>query len=60
LSDYVLPAQNGRRDHLALFVVTAGEGVRSRSEKAKNEGYYFKSHGLHTATVPLAIAITGA
>jgi 5-methyltetrahydrofolate--homocysteine methyltransferase len=46
LSDYVLPAQNGKRDHQALFVVTAGEGVRERAEKAKNEGYYFKSHGL--------------
>ena len=46
LSDYVLPPQNGKRDHVALFVVTAGEGVRERSEKAKNEGYYFKSHGM--------------
>jgi len=41
LADYVLPAQNGQRDHLALFVVTAGEGIRGRSEKEKNEGYYF-------------------
>src|SRR5712675_229882 len=28
LSDYVLPPRDGKRDHLALFVVTAGEGVR--------------------------------
>ena len=34
LSDYTLPPQKGRRDHLALFVVTAGEGIRERSEKA--------------------------
>ncbi len=46
LSDYVLPAQSGRRDHLALFVVTAGTGIRERAEEAKNAGYYFKSHGL--------------
>src|SRR2546422_3015383 len=46
LSDYVLPAQKGQRDHVALFVVTAGEGIRDRGEKAKNDGYYFKSHGL--------------
>src|SRR5438477_3063398 len=39
LSDYVLPTQNGQRDHLALFVVTAGEGVRDRAENAKNGGY---------------------
>ena len=56
LSDYVVPAQNGKRDHLALFVVTAGEGVRERSEKAKNEGYYFKSHGLQALAIESAEA----
>jgi 5-methyltetrahydrofolate--homocysteine methyltransferase len=56
LSDYVLPAQNGKRDHLALFVVTAGEGVRQRSEKAKNDGYYFKSHGLQALAIESAEA----
>ena len=56
LSDYVLPAQNGRRDHLALFVVSAGEGVRERSEKAKNAGYYFKSHGLQALAIETAEA----
>jgi len=54
LSDYVLPPQNGRRDHLALFVVTAGEGIRERSEKAKNDGYYFKSHGLQALAIETA------
>src|SRR6266576_3125838 len=54
LSDYLLPAQNGKRDHLALFVVTAGEGVRQRSEKAKNEGYYFLSHGLQALAIETA------
>jgi len=56
LSDYVLPAKNGQRDHLALFVVTAGEGVRERSEGAKNEGYYFKSHGLQALAIESAEA----
>ena len=54
LSDYTLPPQNGRRDHLALFVVTAGEGIRERSEKAKNDGYYFKSHGLQALAIEAA------
>jgi len=54
LSDYVLPAQNGQRDHIALFVVSAGEGVRERSEKAKNEGYYFKSHALQALAIESA------
>jgi len=35
----------GQRDHVAVFVVTAGDGVRERAEKAKHDGYYFKSHG---------------
>ena len=30
LSDYILDPEDGRRDHLALFVVTAGEGIRER------------------------------
>jgi 5-methyltetrahydrofolate--homocysteine methyltransferase len=54
LSDYVLPSQSGRRDHLALFVVTAGEGVRQRSEKAKSDGYYFLSHGLQALALETA------
>ena len=49
-----MPTQNGQRDHLALFVVTAGEGVRDRAEKAKNEGYYFKSHGLQALAIETA------
>jgi 5-methyltetrahydrofolate--homocysteine methyltransferase len=56
LSDYVLPPQTGKRDHLALFVVSAGEGVRERAEKAKNEGYYFKSHGLQALAIESAEA----
>lgn len=56
LSDYVLAPRNGKRDHLALFVVTAGEGVRERSERAKNEGYYFKSHGLQALAIESAEA----
>jgi 5-methyltetrahydrofolate--homocysteine methyltransferase len=56
LSDYVLPPENGKRDHIALFVVTAGEGVRERSEKAKNEGYYFKSHGMQALAIESAEA----
>jgi 5-methyltetrahydrofolate--homocysteine methyltransferase len=56
LSDYVLPAQNGKRDHVAVFVVTAGEGVRERSEAAKNAGYYFRSHGLQSLAIETAEA----
>jgi 5-methyltetrahydrofolate--homocysteine methyltransferase len=56
LSDYILPARDGRRDHLAVFVVTAGEGVRERAEAAKNAGYYFRSHGLQALAIETAEA----
>ena len=56
LSDYVLERKDGKRDHVAVFVVTAGEGVRERSEKAKNEGYYFRSHGLQALAIESAEA----
>jgi 5-methyltetrahydrofolate--homocysteine methyltransferase len=54
LSDYVLPAKDGKRDHVVLFVVTAGEGVRARSEALKNAGEYFKSHALQALAIETA------
>jgi len=56
LSDYILPARDGKRDHVAVFVVTAGEGVREKSEAAKNAGYYFRSHGLQALAIETAEA----
>jgi 5-methyltetrahydrofolate--homocysteine methyltransferase len=56
LSDYILSARDGKRDHVAIFVVTAGEGVRERSEAAKNAGYYFRSHGLQSLAIETAEA----
>jgi 5-methyltetrahydrofolate--homocysteine methyltransferase len=40
IADYVLGG-----DHVALFVTTAGKGVRERSEAWKERGEYLKSHG---------------
>jgi 5-methyltetrahydrofolate--homocysteine methyltransferase len=56
LSDYVLPSRDRKRDHLAVFVVSAGEGIRERAEKAKHDGYYFKSHGLQALAIETAEA----
>jgi 5-methyltetrahydrofolate--homocysteine methyltransferase len=56
LSDYVLPPQNGERDHVALFVVTAGAGIRERAEEAKEAGYYLKSHALQALALETAEA----
>ncbi len=54
LSDYILDAEDGRRDHLAMFVVTAGAGVRDQSEEWKQAGLYFKSHGLQALAIETA------
>jgi 5-methyltetrahydrofolate--homocysteine methyltransferase len=56
LSDYVLPPQNGARDHVALFVVTAGSGIREKSEEAKAAGSYLYSHGLQALAIETAEA----
>jgi 5-methyltetrahydrofolate--homocysteine methyltransferase len=55
LSDYILdPDENGRRDHLALFVVTAGEGVREQAEAAKLRGEFFLAHALQALALETA------
>jgi 5-methyltetrahydrofolate--homocysteine methyltransferase len=56
LSDYILPSDDGRRDHLALFVVTAGIGIRERAEASKTSGDYFFSHGLQALSLETAEA----
>jgi len=56
LSDYALDPQDGRRDHIVLFVVTSGEGVIEHSESAKNSGQYFKAHALQALGIETAEA----
>ncbi len=54
LSDYILDADEGRRDHLAMFVVSAGEGIRVRSEEAKQNGEFVKAHALQALAIETA------
>jgi 5-methyltetrahydrofolate--homocysteine methyltransferase len=54
LSDYILPPLNGRRDHLAFFVCTAGAGIRERTDVLKANGEYFKAHGLQALAIESA------
>lgn len=42
LADYLAP----QNDNFCLFVVSAGEGIRERSEELKAKGEYLKSHAL--------------
>jgi 5-methyltetrahydrofolate--homocysteine methyltransferase len=54
LSDYILSSDDGRRDHLAMFVVTAGAGVRERAEEWKQQGEFVKSHGIQALAIETA------
>jgi 5-methyltetrahydrofolate--homocysteine methyltransferase len=56
LSDYVLTSDDGHRDHIAMFVVTAGAGVVAHSEIAKAKGEFFKAHALQALGVETAEA----
>jgi 5-methyltetrahydrofolate--homocysteine methyltransferase len=56
LSDYILEAEEGRRDHLALFVVTAGECVRERAEEWKQSGEFFNAHAIQALAIETAEA----
>jgi 5-methyltetrahydrofolate--homocysteine methyltransferase len=56
LSDYILEAENGRRDHLAMFVVTAGAGIRQKSEEWKHAGEFFNAHALQALAIETAEA----
>lgn len=51
LTDYVL-----ENDHVALFVTTAGHGVRAQVEKWKEAGEYLKSHAYAAMALETAEA----
>jgi 5-methyltetrahydrofolate--homocysteine methyltransferase len=56
LSDYILEPEDGRRDHIALFVVTAGAGIRVKAEEWKLAGEFFKSHAIQALAIETAEA----
>ncbi len=54
LSDYILDPVEGARDHIAVFVVTAGAGIREKTEELKQAGLYFKAHALQALAIETA------
>ncbi|MBL8290809.1 MAG: methionine synthase, partial [Bryobacterales bacterium] len=56
LSDYILPPTYNQRDSMAILVVTAGEGVRDRSDEAKQAGRYFEAHATQALAIETAEA----
>jgi 5-methyltetrahydrofolate--homocysteine methyltransferase len=57
LSDYVAPLKDGAPvDHLALFVTTAGEGIRALAEELKARGDFVKMHAVQALALETAEA----
>jgi 5-methyltetrahydrofolate--homocysteine methyltransferase len=56
VADFVRPLSGGVRDNMALFVVTAGQGVRAASEAMKSAGDYLNSHLLQALALECAEA----
>lgn len=59
LSDFVLPprpasGEGTHRDHIALFVTTAGENIRRIAEQAKKDGEYLRSYALQALALETA------
>ncbi len=56
LSDYVVNGADGKPDHVALFVTTAGQGISARAAQARDAGEYVLSHGLQALALESAEA----
>jgi 5-methyltetrahydrofolate--homocysteine methyltransferase len=61
LSDFVLPPRTDSNrgpqyDHIAMFVTTAGEGIRELAEAAKTRGEYLRSYALQALAIETAEA----
>ncbi len=56
LADYFAPVESGRRDLVALQIVTVGDELITRSERMMGEGDYGEGYYLHGFGVRLAEA----
>jgi 5-methyltetrahydrofolate--homocysteine methyltransferase len=58
LSDFVtpLPGEGGPKDNVAMFVVTAGDGIRELSEGYKASGDFVKMHAVQALALETAEA----
>ncbi|WP_138493469.1 methionine synthase [Paenibacillus pinistramenti] len=54
LADYLKPVESGTMDYVAFMVVTAGRGIREKSEEWKQQGDYLRSHVLQSTALEMA------
>ncbi|MCY0889180.1 MAG: methionine synthase [Alicyclobacillaceae bacterium] len=56
LADFVRPTGSPEHDYVAMFVVTAGSGIRQMADEWKEKGDYLRSHALSATGLELAEA----
>ncbi|MBZ4418197.1 methionine synthase [Myxococcus sp. RHSTA-1-4] len=57
LADYLRPLEGGQpRDNVAMFVVTAGAGIRELAEELKAKGEFLKMHAVQALALETAEA----
>jgi 5-methyltetrahydrofolate--homocysteine methyltransferase len=55
LADYLRPLEGGKpRDNVAMFVVTAGAGIRELAEELKAKGEFLKMHAVQALALETA------
>jgi 5-methyltetrahydrofolate--homocysteine methyltransferase len=56
LADYVMPPRGETWDHVAMFVTTAGRGIRVLADQLKQEGKFVRCHAIQALAVESAEA----
>jgi 5-methyltetrahydrofolate--homocysteine methyltransferase len=56
LADFVRPAAGGKKDFVAFFVVTCGQGILELSRDWREKGDYLKSHAVQAVAIESAEA----
>lgn len=56
LADFLRPVESKEMDYVGFFAVTAGGGIRERSNELKERGDYLRSHVLQALALELAEA----
>ncbi|GGA24929.1 methionine synthase [Paenibacillus physcomitrellae] len=54
LADYLKPVESGTMDYVGFLVVTAGKGIREKSEEWKQQGEYLRFHVLQSTALEVA------
>jgi 5-methyltetrahydrofolate--homocysteine methyltransferase len=54
LADFVKPVESGEKDYVGFFAVTAGKGIREKTEKLKLNGRFLECHALQALALETA------